>query len=456
MKLPTLEAIEATRATVLGANVLPESLLVQTDTRAIERGATFLALRGEHFDGHAYVEEAFARGAVCAIVDDASTVPVGRAALVVPDTLQAYLDLGGLARARVRGTVVAVTGSTGKTTTKQFTLALLRGAGIPVTATPENENNEVGVAKFLCGLDDGEERVAIVEMGARKYRDLDVLVTAARPDVGVLTNIGEAHLEIMGSRERIAETKWAVPSGSRRAVLSLDDAASRERASTLPTPPLWYGIDDERPPHGQRAVIVEPDAAWTIAQDGATETHRIAIGFPGDHNRRNLAGAFAAALLCGAKANALAQAVGGATLPHGRYEIVELPDDVRVVFDAYNASLSGTLATLATFGREEAERRIAVLGSMAELGEDAPSMHEKIGEIAATRAHVVLAGGKFAADTARGVQSKGGEVVRYTSNDEAIAWLRANVRRGDAILLKGSRVYKMEQIAEALGAEVFA
>ncbi len=184
--------------------------------------------------------------------------------------------------------------------------------------------------------------------------------------------------------------------------------------------------------------------------------------FPGDHNRRNLAAAFAAALLCaesvagGADAGALASAVAQLALPHGRYEVVELPGDVRVIFDAYNASLSGTLATLATFGREEAERRIAVLGSMAELGDDAPAMHEKIGEIAAKRAHVVLAGGAFAADTARGVTSAGGTVMRYASNDEASAWLRANVRAGDAILLKGSRVYKMEQIAGALGAEVFA
>jgi UDP-N-acetylmuramoyl-tripeptide--D-alanyl-D-alanine ligase len=455
MRLPTREAIEATGAKVLGENALPDSLFLQTDTRAIERGATFLALRGERFDGHAYVEEAYARGAVCAIVDDASVVPPGRAALVVPDTLQAYLDLGGLARSRIRGMVVAVTGSTGKTTTKQFILALLRAAGIPAAATPENENNEIGVAKFLCALEDGDERVAVVEMGARKFRDLDVLVAAARPDVGVLTNVGEAHLEIMGSRERIAETKWAVPSGSRRAVLNLEDAASRAKAPTLPAPPMWYGIDDDRPPHGQRAVVIEQEAAWTIAEDGATETHHIAINFPGDHNRRNLAGAFAAALLCGAGAGVLAEAVRGLTLPHGRYEIVELPDDVRLVFDAYNASLSGTLATLATFGREEAERRIAVLGSMAELGSDSPVMHEKIGEIAATRAHVVLAGGTFAADTARGVAAKSGTVVRYASNDEAIAWLRANVRRGDAILLKGSRMYKMEQIAEALGAEVF-
>ncbi|MBV8298268.1 MAG: UDP-N-acetylmuramoyl-tripeptide--D-alanyl-D-alanine ligase [Candidatus Eremiobacteraeota bacterium] len=456
MTFHTPDAIAATRARVVEPDALPETLLVQTDTRSIARGATFLALRGERFDGHAYVEEAFARGAVCAIVEDPASVPPGKAALVVPSTLQAYLDLGGLARSRIRGVVAAVTGSTGKTTTKQFLRALLRGAGIPVAATPENENNEVGVAKFLCGLDEGDERVAIVEMGARKYRDLDVLVAAARPDVGVLTNVGEAHLEIMGSRERIAETKWAVPSGARRAVLNLDDAASRERAPSLATPPMWYGIDAERPPSGRRAVIVESEAVRTLAEDGATQTYPIAINFPGDHNRRNLAGAFAAALLCGARPAALAEAVAGVALPHGRYEIVELANGVRLVFDAYNASLSGMLATLATFGREDAERRIAVLGSMAELGDDAPAMHEKIGEIAATRADVILAGGTFGSDTARGVVAKGGLVVRYDSNDDAIEWLQTNVRRGDAILLKGSRVYRMEQIAEALGAEVFA
>jgi len=334
-------------------------------------------------------------------------------------------------------------------------LGLLRAAGVEATATPENENNEVGVAKFLCGLEMGDSRVAIVEMGARKFRDLDVLVGAAQPDVGLLTNVGEAHLEIMGSRERIAETKWALPAGSRRAVLNLADDASLARAATLPAPPVWYGIDDERPPHGERAVIVEREAVWCIAEDGTTETHRIAIGFPGDHNRRNLAGAFAAALLCGAAPAALAAGVAQLALPHGRYEIVQLAGGITLVFDAYNASLSGTLATLATFGREPARRRIAVLGSMAELGDDAPAMHERIGEVAA-RLDLVLAGGRFREDVARGVARAGGTVVSYADNTEATRWLRENARAGDAILLKGSRMYKMEEIARGLGAEVFA
>ena len=455
MRLPADEAVVATRARVLAPEGLPATLLVQTDTRALAPGATFLALRGERYDGHAYVARAFESGAACAIVDDASVVPAGQPALVVPDTLQAYLALAELARGRVRGGVVGISGSTGKTTTKQFLLGLLRGAGIDATATPENENNEVGVAAFLCGLEDGDERVAIVEMGARKFRDLDVLVAAARPDVGLLTNIGEAHLEIMGSRERIAETKWALPAGARRAVLNLADEASRARAPTLPAPPVWYGIDEERPPHGEQAVVIEREAAWCVAEDGTTQTHRIVVGFPGDHNRRNLAGAFAAAQFCGAEPAALAAGVVNLTLPHGRYEIVQLAGDVTLVFDAYNASLSGTLATLATFGREPARRRIAVLGSMAELGDDAPAMHERIGEVAA-RLDLVLAGGGFRDAIARGVEGAGGQVVRYADNDEATVWLRANVRPGDAILLKGSRRYKMEEIAHGLGAEVFA
>ena len=455
MRFPTAAATEALRARCVADGALPASFEVATDTRALPRDAAFLALRGERFDGHHYVAEAFARGAACAIVADEAAVPPGRPALVVADTQQAYLDLGALARARVRGTVVGISGSTGKTTTKQFLLSLLRAAGIDATATPENENNEIGVAKFLCGLDEGESRVAIVEMGARKYRDLDVLVAAARPDVGLLTNIGEAHLEIMGSRERIAETKWALPSGARRGVLNLADEASRARAATLAAAPIWFGIDEERPPRGERAVVIESDALWCIAEDGATVTHRIRIAFPGDHNRRNLAGAFAAGLLCGASDAAMAGAINSLSLPHGRYEVVELADGVRVVFDAYNASLSGVLATLGTFGREPARRRIAVLGSMAELGDGAPAMHEKVGELAA-RLDVVLAGGRYAEDTARGVERHGGTVVRYATNADAVAWLRGNVRAGDAILLKGSRMYKMEEIAEALGAEVFA
>ncbi len=234
MRLPTNDAIAALGGTVVNRERLPATIAVSTDTRAIRPSETFLALRGERFDGHRFVMDAIASGASAVIVDDAAALPPEQAAIIVPDTLAAYLALGGLARARVRGPVIAVTGSTGKTTTKTFTVRAFEAAGRAVAATPENENNEIGVAKFLLSLDDGDERVAIVEFGARKYRDLDPLVRTARPDVGVLTNVGDAHLEIMGSRERLAETKWGLFAGGAQAVLNLTDAVSRERAPARP------------------------------------------------------------------------------------------------------------------------------------------------------------------------------------------------------------------------------
>jgi UDP-N-acetylmuramoyl-tripeptide--D-alanyl-D-alanine ligase len=455
MRLPTNDAIAALGGVVVNRDRLPATIAVSTDTRAIRPSETFLALRGERFDGHRFVAAALASGASAAIVDDAAALPEGLAGIVVGDTLAAYLALGGLARDRVRGPVIAVTGSTGKTTTKTFAAQAFEALGRGVTATPENENNEVGVAKFLLSLDDGDERIAIVELGARKYRDLDPLVRAARPDVGVLTNIGEAHLEIMGSRERLAETKWGLFASGARAVLNLADDASRERAPALAQPPVWFGIDAERPPDGARAAIVRVDDLLAIA-DGEVRAVPLHVDVPGDYNRRNLAAAFAAAWALGIDPAAVAAAAPHFELPHGRYQRMRVGGGPTVIYDAYNASMSGALATLAAFARERVPaRRIVVLGSMAELGPEAPLMHQRVGAAAAASADIVLVGGDFAASLAAGAQAMGlaaDALVTYRTNDEAIAWLREHARPDDVVLLKGSRMYRMEQIVAGLGA----
>jgi len=176
VRLPTNDVLAALAGDVIRRERLPATIAISTDSRAIRPGDTFLALRGERFDGHDYVRQATAGGAVAAIVERAAVVPEGAAAIVVPDTLRAYLALGGLARARLRGPVVAITGSTGKTTTKTFLRQAIEATGRGVVATPENENNEIGVAKFLLACEDADPRAAVVEMGARKYRDLAPLV----------------------------------------------------------------------------------------------------------------------------------------------------------------------------------------------------------------------------------------------------------------------------------------
>ncbi len=454
MRLPTNDVLAALGGEVVNRERLPATIAVSTDTRAIRPSETFLALRGERFDGHGFVAAAAAGGASAAIVCDASALPDGLAAIVVADTLQAYLALGGLARNRVRGPVVAVSGSTGKTTTKAFMLTAFVAAGRAATATPENENNEIGVAKFLLGLDDGDERIAIVEMGARTFGDLEPLVRAARPDVAVLTNVGDAHLEIMGSRERLAETKWGLFAGGAQAVLGLADATACERAPMLARPAVWFGIDAERPRGAARAVVVRHDDVLAIdARDlRALPLH---VEVPGDHNRRNLAAALAAVWAAGIDPASVTVAAPHFALPPGRYERVRTSGGPDVIYDAYNASMSGALATLSAFARERAVRRIAVLGSMAELGPDAPAMHERVGAAAAAAADIVLVGGAFAESLAAGARGAGlrpGALVSYGTNDEAIAWLRVYARPHDLVLLKGSRMYHMEQIVAGLTA----
>jgi UDP-N-acetylmuramoyl-tripeptide--D-alanyl-D-alanine ligase len=455
MRLPTNDAIAAVGGTVVNRDHLPGTIAISTDTRAIRPSETFLALRGERFDGHRFVAQAVAGGASAVIVDDAAALADGQAGIVVADTLAAYLALGGLARDRVRGPVIAITGSTGKTTTKTFAVRAFEAAGRPVTATPENENNEIGVAKFLLSLDDGDERVAIVEFGARKYRDLDPLVRAARPDIGVLTNIGEAHLEIMGSRERLAETKWGLFGGGAQPVLNLADEHSRVHAAALPQQPVWFGIDAERPDDGARAVIVRLEDVLAIAGDEirALPLH---VDVPGDYNRRNLAAALAATWAAGIDPAGVAAASPQFDLPHGRYERMQIAGGPTVIYDAYNASMSGALATLAAFARERCTaRRIVVLGSMAELGDEAVVMHQRVGAAAAASADIVLVGGAFAAALAVGTQAMGlapDALITYETNDDAIAWLREHVRPADLVLLKGSRMYRMEQIVAGLSA----
>ncbi|MBD5632832.1 MAG: hypothetical protein IAI49_00010, partial [Candidatus Eremiobacteraeota bacterium] len=228
--IPAADAIRAADALLLGAESLPGELSFSTDTRTLVPGDVFVALRGERFDGHDYLVDALAAGAAALVVDDARRVPAGVAALVARDTTRAYLAFAAVARARSRARVVAITGSAGKTTTKAFLAGLLeRVAPGRTLATPRNENNEIGVAKLLLGCDDA--RFVVVELGARHYGEIEPLARAARPETAVVTNIGEAHLEIFGSRARLAETKWGIFATGARRVLGAADGPSRELAA---------------------------------------------------------------------------------------------------------------------------------------------------------------------------------------------------------------------------------
>ncbi|MDQ6929427.1 MAG: Mur ligase family protein, partial [Candidatus Eremiobacteraeota bacterium] len=236
------EAANAMRAKIEHYDHAPRIVTVSTDTRTITTGQTYLALRGEHFDGHAYVEQAVRKGAAALVVEGAPSAALDVATMIVGDTKAAYMSLAAAARSKFHGRVIAITGSTGKTTTKVLLNQLLETQfGKHAQASPANENNEIGVSKLLLNVSP-DVAALVVEMGARHFGDIETLVDIAHPEVGILTNVGEAHLEIMGSRERLAETKWGLFSRGARAVLNVRDTVSFARATRLEAAPRWFGV----------------------------------------------------------------------------------------------------------------------------------------------------------------------------------------------------------------------
>ena len=449
-------AVAAMDATVLQSAKAPAQVRAVTDTRTLHAGDTFVALHGEQYDGHAFAAEAVRRGAAALVVDDASVAQPGVTTLVVRDTLRAYMDLAALARDRFTGTVVGITGSTGKTTTRSFFEQLARVRyGDRVLGPPGNENNEIGVSKVLIAADDAQYDVVVLEMGARNFGDVAVLVDIARPQIGVLTNVGEAHLEIMGSRERLAETKWGLFSRGAHAVLNAGDEVTRSRAGSLDARPHWFAANGDATHWGayDRITVVASEAV--LDRDGTHAIQRdVSIPFPGRYNRWNLAAATAAALEIGIALDAIAPAIVALQLPAGRYAQMRMhADGPKIIYDAYNANASGMMAALDAFAEESAMRRIAILAGMAELGEESQVLHERVGAHAARVVDVLVVEGDFAAELARGARAGGlqaSQIVEVRDNAEAAKWLRDHANAHDAVLLKGSRKYRLEEIVEAL------
>ncbi len=457
MNIPIELALGVTNAELVDSAGAPAEVCVSTDSRAIVAGETFLALRGEQYDGHAYTADAVERGASMIVIDRPQARVAGTPAMIVRDTLQAYMALAGAARNLFHGRVLAITGSNGKTTTKEF-LAQLAAVhyGERILATPANENNEIGVSKLLLHASNGAHDLIVAELGARRYGDIAALVAIVRPDVGVLTNIGEAHLEIMGSPQRLEETKWALFETGARAVLNAHDAASRKRAAALERPPHWFSAQCERDAVDglglDRVTALAGRAKLLDFANGHTTEYAVDVRVPGLYNCANLVAAIAGAIELDVPLRAMVPAIADVRLPAGRYAI-ERVGGLRVIYDAYNANASATIAALDAFAEETAVRRIAVLAGMAELGAESEAFHERVGAHAAATVDVLLVTGDFADALARGARRGGlsqDSVVRVGGNAEAARWLRDHARHDDAVLLKGSRKYRMEEIVDAL------
>lgn len=441
----------ATGGRVVGEDRVVRSVVV--DSRRASAGALFVALPGEHADGHAFVGDAFARGATGALVG--RTVEASGPLVVVDDPGRALLDLAADERGSMDATVVGVTGANGKTATKDLTAAVL-SAGFRVHASPASFNNEIGLPLTMLGAPEGVE-VVVAEMGARHPGDVALLCRVARPRIVVVTNVGLAHMGIFGSWEAIVEAS-AEPvealDGDGVAVLNADDPVVAALAGRTPARVITFGEDPGAQVRAEGVRLNDAGCAgFDLVADGAREPVELPV--PGSHMVSNALAAAACGLALGVSAADCAVALKGARISRWRMETFTTAGGIRVVNDAYNAnpeSMAAGLRAARWMAREG--RLVAVLGHMAELGPVSLAEHERLGELV-VRLGVdrLVTVGEEARAIARAAIREGQlpeDVASYDRPEDAATDVRAWARAGDVVLVKGSRVAGLERVAEAL------
>jgi UDP-N-acetylmuramoyl-tripeptide--D-alanyl-D-alanine ligase len=428
-----------------------------TDTRTLERGELFVAIPGPNFDGHDFVAEAIGNGAAAALVSgelDASVrVPVIR----VGDTIEALGRLAAGHRERFSGPVVAITGSNGKTTTREMCAAILAAAGVRVRRSAGNLNNHIGLPLSVLTLT-SSDRALVVELGMSHEGEIDRLAQIAQPTVGAVTNVAPAHLGPLGSLEAIARAKGELferirPDGA--AVVNADDEHCLAQAARFAGRHLSFGRS------ANADFRIREQRASTRGECFLLETPsgpcRVSLSIPGAHLVEDAACAAAAAYATDLLGPDPLEAIGRGLarfsgLP-GRLALLSAPGGIRVLDDSYNANPRSLEVALATLARVAGDGRVlAVLGDMLELGEDETELHAEAGRAAAEAGVDVLVavGGRShhtASAAARAGVSETHELADSTAAARRISQL---VLRGDTVLVKGSRGMSMERVVAAL------
>lgn len=415
-----------------------------TDSRRVQRGDLFVALRGEHEDGHAFVQEATARGAAGVLVQQMpEALTDGVAAYVVPDTLAALQRLAAARRERIPVQVIGVTGSVGKTTTKEITAAVL-GARYRILKNEANYNSEVGLPLTLLDLRPRHER-AVLEMGMYALGEIRLLCQIARPRVGIVTNVGPSHLERLGSLEAIADAKAELveslpPNGA--AILNGDDPRVAAMAKRTSARVLLYGTSAGCDVRGLDLDSRGLEGIAFTLECGGRGT-RVQTHLPGRHILHNALAAAAAGLVEGLALDEVVSALAVAQVPL-RLSVHRARCGATILDDTYNASPSSMMAALDLLA-ELPGRRIAVLGDMRELGALEEEGHRSVGQRAAEVAQLIYVVGELGRLTGEEARLAGHDGVSFwSSKEEAAQDLRQRLEPGDVVLLKASRAMALE------------
>lgn len=425
---------------------------VSTDSRTTRSGDCFFALRGDRFDGHDYVTAACERGAVCAVVERPVVGPLGgdRVMVCVPDATKALGDLAREVRRQGRFRVVGITGSVGKTTTRQI-MAHALGRHLRVWQSPRNFNNFIGVPLTLLGAE-ADTQVVVAELGTNHLGEIGYLTRMALPNVAVLTSAVPAHLEGLGTLEALIAEKLSVADGlwpGGTFVVNADQPGLLEQARTRHRRVVGFGLS------GRAEVCAREVRYHDQGSTFSVQGTRIDLPLLGPGNVMNALAAAAACRPLGVSIEAFAEAVRTVPAVGMRAEPVEI-GTLTVINDCYNAnpaSMANGLEILRALGSDRRRRRVFICGDMDELGDQAEALHRQLGEqIGGSGVEVLVAVGRWAPEVAASARRVNDRLTAACFNDAfcACQGLRDLVEEKDVVLIKGSRSVRLEQAVESL------
>lgn len=427
---------------------------VTTDSRKVEQGHLFIPLAGEKFDGHDYIEQCFKAGAAVCLTEKWIPQTDNAAAILVDDTARALRDLAAWHRNKYTAPVVGITGSVGKTSTKDMIYCVL-ARQYEVLKTQGNFNNEIGLPLTLLNLENKHE-IAVIEMGMSGFGEISRLTAIAQPQIAVITNIGVSHIEKLGSQQGILKAKLEIlealkPEGL--VLLNGDDPLLKELAGKLNFKAVFYGMNSGQDYKAENyESLGEAGTRFTVRIEN--QTYSVAIPVPGVHNVYNALAAIAVGIEMNIPMDIIIEGIASYSPGNMRQNIVTYKG-LKIINDAYNASPQSMQAAINVLEELCVKTRgIAVLGDMLELGGMSEELHYSVGNfIKDKKIDYLITVGSASENILQAVVNSGSSAIslkHFRSNSEALEYILSIAEKGDFILIKGSRGMKMEQIADGI------
>ena len=446
----------------IAANILLEGLavnalaqcetpvtLVTTDSREVCPRCIFVAFPGEKFDGHDFAAKALENGALCVVLNHPVEGVPEEKSVICPDSYHTMMVLGANYRSQFHPKVVGVTGSVGKTTTKQMTYAAIAGFGNTIK-TEGNQNNELGLPRTMFRIGK-ETQYAVVEMGMSHAGEIERLSKCARPDVGIITCIGVSHIGNLGSQENICKAKLEICAGLPEGaplVLNGDDPFLRKAVLPDHVRPVWFSLGDENADVCALSIQQDEKGMSFVLEDHEEGTFLVKIPAMGRHNVANALAAYCAATRLGLDARRVIAGLADFEQTGMRQKVVHVRG-VDVIEDCYNANPDSMKAALAMFREYPCKRRFALLGDMLELGDISRAAHEEVGRQAVeNKVDYLVTYGEQAKRIAVVAAAKGLPTLHADTYAQAAETLLQKMQPGDALLVKASRGMALEKVLE--------